>query len=401
MHLDRERVLQETLKYEELYTSISRQLGEFSENTNFNSPQQVAELLYDRLGFSELKDFRGNPIRTAADGRKTDIATITGLKARNQRQRRFLALYAEYSRIDAALSKNLRFFRAIVLEKEDAVFYANLNQTVTKTHRLSSTGKPIYLEAFGKEKGIQFQNIPREFKPCFSARRDGWKVGEADGGQLEFRVAAFLGQDKQAIHDIVNGVDVHAVTAQTMTEAGQETGRQDAKSRTFKPLYGGSSGTDAEQAYFQLFKEKYSGVTDTQETWKSEVEKTKQLRTITGLIFYWPDTKWEGSGKKPYLRNTTSICNFPVQSFATADIIPIAVVYTWYGMKERGMETFLVNTIHDSVISEVHPDETEQFKEVCTWAFEDCVYEYLNKVYGIQFNVPLATEIKTGEYWNG
>lgn len=398
MHLDRERVLEENRKYEREYDEISKELSEFAGDVNFNSPKQVAELLYDRLGFSELKDRRGNTLRTDKDGRKTDTATIAALKANNKSQRRFVELYKRRSKVEAALSKNLRFFRAVVTETDDCIFYGNLNQTVTQTHRLSSTGTPVAFKLFdGKRKGIQLQNSPREFKVLYSSRNEGWKIGEIDAAQLEFRVAAFLGQDERAIYDILHGVDVHATTATVLTDAGEPTDRQDAKSRTFKPLYGGLSGTEAERAYFSHFREKYSGITTEQERWKDEVLKTGKLITVTGLIFYWPGTKVSRSG---YVDNTTSICNFPVQSFATADIIPIAVSIKWRIMKALVLESFIVNTIHDSVIEEIHPDEVEIIKEIGTLSFVSGVVDYLKSIYNINFNVPLSVETKIGDYWN-
>ena len=399
MHLDKERVLRVAEEYETKYRESSQQLERYAGGVNFNSPKQVGNLLYDRLGFSELKDRRGNTLRTEKDARKTDVTTIAALKANTKQQRKFLTLLKEHSRLEAALSKNLRFFRAIVEEREECIFYANLNQTVTKTHRLSSTGKPATLAAFPKPKGCQFQNIPREFKLLFSPRIRGWKEGEADAAQLEFRSAVFQGQDEQGIEDIRNGVDVHQRTADTLTDAGEQTTRQDAKSRTFKPLYGGDSGTRAEREYFKAFKERYKGITKTQGSWKDIVESTKRLRIASGLIFYWPDTKWEGSAYRPYLRNTTSICNFPVQSFATADIIPIWVVMVWKELHERGLQSYIINTIHDSIIMEIHPDEVDEVKHIVEVVARDKVLEYLLRVYDVDFNVPLEFEFSSGNYW--
>ena len=164
-------------------------------------------------------------------------------------------------------------------------------------------------------------------------------------------------------------------------------------------MYGGVSGTKAERAYYEFFKEKYSGVAREQERWKQTVAAEKKLVTATGLIFYWPDTRWEGSDRNPYLRNTTSICNFPVQSLATADIIPIAVVKMWELMQLHETESFIVNTIHDSIILEVHPDEVEIITELAEYAFRDGVIQYLKDVYNIEWNVPLEIEAEYGNYW--
>ena len=101
-----------------------------------------------------------------------------------------------------------------------------------------------------------------------------------------------------------------------------------------------------------------------------------------------------------YITNTPSICNYPVQSYATADIIPIAVTKLWHEMKAREMKSFLVNTIHDSAISELHPDEDEEFKEVSFDAFTNYVYHYLHTVYHDDFTVPLGAEVKIGSHWS-
>ena len=396
MHLDHDRVQEENIAYEAELSVVSRKVSEFTGSVNLNSPLQVAELLYDRLGFNEPKDKRGRPIRTGAGRRRADAATISSFKGRNKSQREFLELFKERGRLNAALTKNLRFFRGIV-EERDGIFYANYNQTVTKTHRLSSSGVKVPLKVFdGDEKGIQLQNSPRIFKRLYSARKEGWKIGERDGSQLEFRVAAELGEDAVARSDIERGVDVHQFTADTLTDAGEPTSRQEAKSRTFKPLYGGGSGTDAEREYFAAFKEKYHGVADAQNRWIDSVLKTKKLTTITGLIFYWPDTRETQSG---YVTNTTAICNFPVQSFATADIIPIALVLNHYLLKREQLESFVVNTIHDSIISEVKPEEEDEYNAIGKWAFTTGVLEYLKSVYDIEFKVPMDSDSKTTRYW--
>ena len=220
------------------------------------------------------------------------------------------------------------------------------------------------------------------------------KIGDRDGAQLEFRVAAFLGQDAVAKRDIRDGADVHQFTADTLTEAGQTTNRQDAKAHTFKPLFGGTSGTDAEQVYYRSFTEKYGGITDAQQGWIDEALRNKSVVSATGLIFYYPHVKVTRSG---YVESSTNIKNYPVQSLATADIIPIAVTYMWHRMKH--LNAFLVNTIHDSVISEEPPEETEELNEIAEQCFTEDVYNYLDKVYGMDFNVPLAVDNNITTLW--
>lgn len=162
-------------------------------------------------------------------------------------------------------------------------------------------------------------------------------------------------------------------------------------------VYGGQSGTEAQMKYYAAFKEKYPGVTGAQENWKREVLHTKQLRTASGLIFYWPDTKMSSSG---YITNSTSICNYPVQMFATADIIPIGLVYLWHKLYLVNAKSFIVNTVHDSAIGEVHPDEEVLYGKLLKSSFVEDTYRYLKNVYNVDFNVELEADYEVKTHWN-
>lgn len=390
IHLDADAVQEEYHKTLTRYTELTEELERFSGGLNWNSPIQVAEYLYDTLRFAEPKDRRGNPIRTGTGKRSASVSTLALLSPRNKSQRDFLRIYSERNKVKAALQKNLEFFVGVV-EEHDGIFTAQFNQSVTRTHRLSSSGKGVTFKRDNKKRSVQFQNLPRVYKRLSSARYPGWAVGEGDGAQLEFRVAAFLGKDARAKLDIQEGVDVHQNTADVIGNT-----RQEAKADTFKPLFGGTSGTPEQQAYYKFFAERYHEITETQQGWVQTVLNTKELETITGLKFYWPDTKMLRSG---YITNNESIHNYPIQSFATADIIPIVVVHQWHRMRAAELESFMVNTIHDSTISEVHPNEQELYKDIVVQAFTEDLVNYLDVVYNIQFNVPLGVGMKLDDHW--
>lgn len=380
--------------------------------------KQMAALLYDQLGFRELTDRRGRPKRNAPTkrntegSRKTDDKTQKQLVAKTVKQKKFLELRKELSKTRAAIDKNLEFFRGVV-EDYDGVFYAELHQTKTATGRLSSTGIETQFKSILDKKGkpatrsVQIQNTPRQFKKLFIAKRPGYLIGEPDGSQLEFRVAAFLGNDERARADIEDvNYDVHRFTASVLFDVayeaveteGANSQRQLAKPETFKPLYGGSKGTDAQEAYYAAFRARYPGIAAAQSGWVEEALDTKQLTTPWGLIYYFPTIHRSSSG---YVNAETIISNYPVQALATAEIIPIAIVYLWHRIRERELEEkiVLVNTVHDSAPCEVHPDATEQFVELSKQCFTTDVYNYLEKVYGIEFDVPLGIGLKMGSHW--
>lgn len=389
MQLDAARVHEKYKEAKEKYDALEREMNLLAGGINPRSPKQVAAYLYDTLKFDELVVRRGRdwvPARTESGGRKADADTILALNARTAKQREFRDLYVVLAEWGHKLSKYLNKFEACVNEV-GGVLYADFNQANTATHRLSSTGRAY---------SAQFQNFPRAYKPIFRARRAGHLIGEADGAQLEFRAAAHLGRDKQAMLDIENNVDVHEYTSSVLTNAGQPTNRQDAKTHTFKPLYGGQSGTDAEQTYYAAFRKKYPEITATQQRWIDTVVRDKKLETEWGLVYYWPDTRMDRTG---YVRNRESICNYPVQGFATAEIIPMALIMMWHILKRTGWEIYLVNTVHDSIVAEIKPEAADQFRDLSRWALSVGVYQMVQRLYGIKLVCRLGCGVKVSENW--
>jgi DNA polymerase I-like protein with 3'-5' exonuclease and polymerase domains len=221
---------------------------------------------------------------------------------------------------------------------------------------------------------------------------------EVDGAQLEFRVAGQLGGDPRVLADVLSGADVHRYTASVLLHkeeaAVTDKERTAAKAHTFKPLYGGNSGTPREVEYYEAFRKKYKAVFDTQTKWTHEVLNKGKLRIASGLVFYWPGTKMSKSG---YIDNTPSIYNYQIQSFATADIIPISLVYTYWGIQH--LDAKIINTVHDSVLIDIDEEQVAGLKDVVEWAWLDRTYEFLDKVYGVKMKIPLAANVKVATHW--
>lgn len=389
MFLDRDMVMDVHFESMKRYKELEVALAEITGGINMASPQQVAKFLYGELGFEELKDRRGNPLRgkpskAFPEGNpKTDEDTISALKPKNKRQRDFLKLKVEESKLRKKISAYTnRFVEAC--ENNACILYGSLNQSISQSHRLTSSNPNL-------------QNIDRNLKKVVTSRNEGWNIRSGDYKQLEFRTAAVLAQDTQALADITSGHDVHAYTSKVLTEAGQPTNRQNAKAHTFKPLYGGTSGTKAEQTYYQAFKKKYPQITAMQERWVEEVLRTKQLRTVTGLIFYWPDCDYTSSG---YIVHNEAVRNYPVQMFATADIAPTGVCLLWHEFKARELKSFIINEVHDSVIIEEAPEESEIVGNLLEKCLSKDVVGFFNKVVGFNINYPLDVEQKSSTHWD-
>lgn len=404
MELDGPRVMEEYETLVKRRAELKAELTTIARGGKLKGPQLV-ELVYGTpseekphlLGFEELTDYKGRPIRTDTGRPSTAADTLVALKARTPEQKRFVKLYREYNKIDSAITKNIEFFRFVV-EERNGRFQANFNQTRTQTHRLSSSGKRLVFSD-GKARSVQFQNFPRKYKRLFRAPA-GKVLFEADGMGLEFRTGGSLARDPQVLADVQAGADVHRYTASIMLRKPEsevtKDERNDSKEYTFKPMYGGTRGTKREQEYYEAFRTKYKVMFETQRGWTHEVLEHGRLRTASGLIFYWPGTSMSRTG---YITNTPSIFNYPVQSFATAEIIPVSVVYTFWEARRRGLDARIVNTIHDSVISEVAEGDVDKYQEVVVESFLDRTYEYIETVYGIDLYVPLGVETKAGTNW--
>jgi DNA polymerase-1 len=243
------------------------------------------------------------------------------------------------------------------------------------------------------------QNMPRggtfPVKKVFVSRWKGGKILEADFAQLEFRTAAYLSQDKIAMKEIEDGFDVHSYTARVISDAGQKTTRQEAKAHTFAPLYGatGFGRTNAEAQYYKMFTEKYKEIALWHSRLAKEAISTGMITTPSGRQFAFPNVERNAFGK---VSNFTQIKNYPVQSFATADIVPLVLIDIENKLKE--LNSCVVNTVHDSIVIDVHPEEINKVVFLIKTVNQQ-ITQLVNGQFNINFNVPLLLEAKIGDNW--
>ena len=296
----------------------------------------------------------------------------------------FLADIQRLSSLDTYLSS---FVDGIKIHtKTDGMLHVRLLKHRTATGRFSGADPNM-------------QNMPRggtfPVKKVFVSRWKGGKILEADFAQLEFRTAAFLSQDKIAMKEIEDGFDVHSYTANVITESGQKISRQEAKAHTFAPLYGatGFGRTNAEAKYYEQFTKKYKEIALWHSRLAKEAINTRKIRIPSGREFSFPDVERRVNGTVSHF---TQIKNYPVQSFATADIVPLVLMK----IDERlsTCKSCIVNTVHDSIVIDVHPEEQDQVLFIIKSINND-MKTIIDNYYGINFNVPLLLEAKMGDNW--
>lgn len=400
IHLDKDTVYAIRDEAVNRYECVTTALSAITGGINMASPQQVAAFVYGELGFEELQDRKGKYLRNAPckafpEGTpKTDENTIELLKARTPEQKEFIELKKEESKLRKKISSYInRFVEAV--DNNEGMIHGKLNQSIAQTHRLTSNDPNL-------------QNVDRKLKKCITPRYKDWKIRGADYKTLEMTAAGQLANDTQCLEDILTGHDFHSYTASIVfdrewvlaggsrdSDDGDEL-RTESKPHTFKPLYGGTSGTKKEQAYYSAFRLRYPDIDRMQNGWIKEVLDTKQLRTVTGLIFYWPDTAYTRSG---YIQNTSSISNYPIQMFATADLSPTGVCILWHKMKALELKSFIINEVHDSVLAEQHPEEGVILRNLIDESLSKDVIEFFDKLIGFKLTFPFVAEQHEGDTW--
>jgi DNA polymerase I-like protein with 3'-5' exonuclease and polymerase domains len=293
----------------------------------------------------------------------------------------------DLKRLSAVSSYLSSFVEGIdTFTKSDGFLHVGLTQHITSTGRFSG-------------RNPNMQNMPRggtfPVKRVFVSRWDNGYICEADFAQLEFRTAAYLAQDEVAMEEIATGFDVHSYTAQVISDAGQPTSRQEAKAHTFAPLFGatGYGRSKAEEAYYIHFNEKYKGVAAWHKNLADEAIRFNKITNVSGRQYAFPDVKRNARGGVSHF---TMIKNYPVQGFATGDVVPVVLIELEERLK--GLRSCLVNTVHDSTVIDIHPEE----KEIVLQIIEDMnegLTDLIEQAYNVKMNVPLLLESKIGPNW--
>lgn len=277
---------------------------------------------------------------------------------------------------------------------------------------------------------MNFQNQPKEKKfpirgcvisrfkriPVHHYREDGQYtettyedgvITECDFSGLEFVVAGELSRDPQIIEDILSGKDIHGQTAAIVHQVKDKTInwkdkehssiRNEVKPYTFAPLYGGQGANEPDhiRTYFKEFFNIYKRHGEWQVEQMESVIKNGFVRTPSGREYEFPGTVRLRNGRTS---NSTAIVNYPVQGFATGDIVPLACIRAYRKFKELGLKSKLILTVHDSIAADTHPDEKDIVPKVLKWATEGCPEE-IKERWGYELVLPLKSEVSQGINW--
>ncbi len=361
----------------ELAGALNRIHMEVGYEFNPNSPKQLGEALFDKMGLKH-----GKKTKT---GWSTDAATLENLRDEAPVIEDILE-YRTYQKLNSTYVEGL-----LKVIGEDGRIHSTFNQTEARTGRLSS-GEP------------NLQNIPirtelgSKLRAYFIAK-EGCVLLDADYSQIELRILAHITGDIHMQEAFLNGEDIHRSTAAKIYGIPLEDVtprlRSSAKAINFGIMYGkgafslakdiGVSVKEAD-AFLKGYLAAFPGIDGYMERAIADGKANGYVSTLFGRRRSLPELassnfQVRASGER-MARNT------PIQGTA-ADIIKLAMVRVWRRLKAEGLESKLILTVHDELIVEAPVHEAAQASKILSEEMMGCA----------QYAVPLTAEVQQGTNW--
>lgn len=356
---------------QEIYQSVGHEF-------NINSPQQLAEVLFDELNLPVLKKTK--------TGKSTDAETLETLAPLHPVADKILQ-YRQYMKLKGTYVDGLA-----PLIDENGRIHTTLHQTVTATGRLSSSDPNL-------------QNIPvrlpmgRRIREVFLAS-PGQVLLAADYSQIELRLLAHLSEDENLIQAFRDEEDIHQRTASEIfgipMDQVNAIWRSRAKAVNFGIVYGISdfglardTGVTRQEAkqYIARYFERYPRLKEYFEHIMAQARQDGYVTTMLGRRRSLPDIIASNRARRQYAERTA--VNTVIQGSA-ADLIKVAMVAIEQEIQSARLGSQMVLQVHDELIWDVVPQELDEVVAIAR----------SNMITAMDLNVPLIVEFKKGPTWN-
>jgi DNA polymerase-1 len=346
---------------------------------NINSPRQLGEVLFDKLGLPVVKKTK--------TGYSTDADVLEKLEPYHVVVRLILD-YRQLAKLQSTYVEGLQK----EIRPQTGKVHTYYRQTIAATGRLSSQFPNL-------------QNIPirleegRKIRKAFVPSEKGWSILAADYSQIELRVLAHISGDEGLREAFINDLDIHTKTAMDVfgVEADAVDGnmRRQAKAVNFGIVYGISdfglsqnlniSRKDAGK-FIQQYFEAFPGVRKYMDDIVAQARKDGYVTTLLERRRYLPEIKASNFNLRSFAERTAM--NTPIQGTA-ADIIKLAMVKMDSELKKRGLRSRMLLQVHDELVFEVPPGELELMKTLVPEVMEGA----------LELNVPLKADVNYGVDW--
>lgn len=282
-------------------------------------------------------------------------------------------------------------------------------------------------------------------KKCFTSRFDRGFIVELDFSQLEVIGAALISGDPVMKQDILDGVDSHSQSASWLNpqhsyeeilreyKAGDPYFtklRKNAKAPRFELQYGAQAPSIARnnnltrevaQGFIDRYYARYSVLQEFQDSVMEEIVKSRkptsqqtkwnkypvgrgEYVSVTGrrYVFFEEEAPAFLQRKGTLTQfSSTQPKNYPMQGFATGDVVPevLGRVHEFLGTKDKMVREHVlpINTVHDSVIFDVHEDFmyiVEDIRQVMERA-----PEWMYDRFGLTLDLPFKVDVEYGINW--
>lgn len=349
------------------------------ERFNLNSPKQLSEILFNKMGI--------RPPKKTATGHSTNAEVLEEL-SRDYPIAREISDYRTLEKLRSTYIETL----PLELNPYTKRIHCTFNQSVAATGRLSCQDPNLQNIPIRSEEG-------RKIREAFRPENAGWSFIGADYSQIELRLLAHLSEDPTLINAFLHNEDIHAHTAATIygipLDQVTKEQRYSAKAVNFGVIYGQQSyglsqalgiGTKDAQALIDIFYQRYPRVKEFLEECKKQAHLTGKAVTMTGRERLIPEI----SSKNGQLRAAAErlAVNTPFQGTA-ADLIKMAMLRVDSRIKREGLRGYMILQIHDELIFEVPDEEVAQFTKL--------ISEEMAAVF--QLKIPLVVDIAIGKNW--
>ena len=347
---------------------------------NIDSPKQLGEILFDKLGLPSK--------RKGKTGRSTDAAVLESLKPHHPIADRVL-YYRQLNKLKNTYVDKL----GGLVNNRTGRIHTSFNQTVTATGRLSSSDPNL-------------QNIPirtdlgREIRGAFVAGDSDHLLVSADYSQVELRLLAHFSQDPALLEAFATDQDIHRFVASQIygidpDEVTSEM-RSHCKAVNFGIIYGqgafglsqttGLSMGEAKR-FIEDYYARYESIRGFMDGVIESAEKLGYVETLLGRRRAIEDMRSKNKQKRSQAERFA--VNTVIQGSA-ADLIKVAMIKIHERIEGQELPVKMILQVHDELVFEVPKESAD---EQVRWIEQEMVT-------AMDLRVPLKVDANVGPTWS-
>jgi DNA polymerase I len=373
--LDVERLAEISERFGTRAADLERRVWELAgEEFTIGSPQQLGQILFEKLGLSRK--------RRGKTGFSTDARVLQAIRDEHE----IIPAVEEWREVTKLKSTYLDAFPELI--GDDGRLHTTFNQTATATGRLSSTDPNLQNIPIRTEQG-------REIRACFVAE-PGNTLISADYSQVELRLLAHIADEPVLKEIFRRGEDVHTATAEAILGGKTDPGtRSKAKMVNYGIVYGLSAYGLADrlqiekeeaQVFIDAYLERFPRVKAFIEETIERAREEGYVTTLMGRRRPIPELR---SGQVQTRRLGERLAVNSVIQGTAADIIKVAMVRCHAALGQAGMRTRLVLQIHDELLFEGPEEEVSAASEIIEREMAEA----------FEMDPPLGVDVGFGKNW--